>query len=138
MGILGSGDAHWFLLLLVRFLCLPFAIWKSLLLDDLAVSGWSLFLLDSLAFVSTPGRPTIVCVPVIRILSAEKLSSCREGAQKSGAQIHFQVPGVRAFPGGQLTVSYHAYSFLLCHYCCTLCFCCTLISHYPLVLCDHC
>jgi hypothetical protein len=45
VGILGSDDAHWSWFLLVRFLYLPFAIWSSLVLDVLAVSGWSLFLL---------------------------------------------------------------------------------------------
>ena len=39
---------------------------------------------------------------MVRALSAGKLSSCREGAQKSGAQIHLLIPGVRALPGGQL------------------------------------
>jgi hypothetical protein len=33
------------LFLLVRFLCLPFAVWLTLVLHVLAVSGWSLFLL---------------------------------------------------------------------------------------------
>ena len=37
---------------------------------------------------------------MVRALSAGKLSSCREGAQKSGAQIHLLSPGVRALPGG--------------------------------------
>jgi hypothetical protein len=27
VGVLGSDDAEWFWFLLVRFLCLPFAIW---------------------------------------------------------------------------------------------------------------
>jgi hypothetical protein len=35
--------------------------------------------------------------------SAGKLSSCRGCAQKSGAQIHLLIPGVRALPGGQLS-----------------------------------
>ena len=41
LGELGSGDAKqpWFLL--VTFLHLPLAIWLSLVLDGLAVSGWS-------------------------------------------------------------------------------------------------
>jgi hypothetical protein len=45
VGVLGSDDAEWSWFLLVRILHLPFAIWLSLVLDVLAVSGWSLFLL---------------------------------------------------------------------------------------------
>ena len=45
VGVLGSDDAEFSWFLLVRFLHLPFAIWKSLVLDVLAGSGWSLFLL---------------------------------------------------------------------------------------------
>ena len=41
-----------------------------------------------LASVSAPGSPTLSKVPVVRALSAGKLSSPREGAQRSGAQIH--------------------------------------------------
>ena len=73
------------------------------MLDVLAVSGWSLFLLCSLTPVSTPGRLILSCVPVVRTLSAGKLSSCREGAQKSGAQIHLLIPEVRALPRGQFS-----------------------------------
>jgi hypothetical protein len=40
-----------------------------------------------LASVSTPGSPTLSRVSVFRGLSAGKLSSCREGAQRSGTQI---------------------------------------------------
>jgi hypothetical protein len=40
-----------------------------------------------LASVSTPRSPTLSWVPVFRALSAGKLSSCRGGAQRSGAQI---------------------------------------------------
>jgi hypothetical protein len=40
-----------------------------------------------LAPVSTPGRPTLSWVPVVTALSAGKLSSCREVAQRSGAQL---------------------------------------------------
>jgi hypothetical protein len=32
VGVLGSDDAYFSWFLLVRFLCLPFAIWKSLVL----------------------------------------------------------------------------------------------------------
>ena len=32
VGVLGSGDGEWSWFLLVRFLCLPFTIWKSLVL----------------------------------------------------------------------------------------------------------
>jgi hypothetical protein len=46
------------------------------------------------------GLPTLYCIPVFRTLSAGKLSSCREGAQKSGAQIHLLIAGVRTLPGG--------------------------------------
>jgi hypothetical protein len=45
VGILDSDDAEWSWCLLVIFLCLPFSIWQSLMLDVLAVSGWSLFFL---------------------------------------------------------------------------------------------
>lgn len=41
-----------------------------------------------LASVSTPGSPTLSWVPVVRALSAGKLSACMEGIQKSGTQIH--------------------------------------------------
>ena len=43
--ILGFDDAQWSWFLLVRFFHLPFTIWKSLVLDVLAVSVWSLFFL---------------------------------------------------------------------------------------------
>ena len=39
---------------------------------------------------------------MVRALSAVKLSSCREGDQKSGPLIHFMSPGIRALPGGRL------------------------------------
>jgi hypothetical protein len=45
VGVVCSDGAQWSWFLLVRFLHLPFAIWKSLVLYVLAVSGWSLFLL---------------------------------------------------------------------------------------------
>jgi hypothetical protein len=45
----------WFLL--VKFLYLPFTIWLSLVLDGLAVSGWSLSLLW--VCVSTPKRSAL-------------------------------------------------------------------------------
>jgi hypothetical protein len=73
------------------------------MLDVLAASGWNLSSCNSLASVSTPRSPTVSWVPVIRVLSAGKLSSCREGAHKSGAQILLLSPGVRALPGGQLS-----------------------------------
>ena len=38
---------------------------------------------------------------MVRALSAGKLSSCREGAQKSGAQMDLLIPGVRALPRGR-------------------------------------
>ena len=44
VGVLGSDDAQCSWFLLVRFLGLPFAIWKSGV-NDQAVSGWSLILL---------------------------------------------------------------------------------------------
>jgi hypothetical protein len=40
---------------------------------------------------------------VVRALSASKLSSCSEGAQKSRAQIYLLSPGVRSLPGGWLS-----------------------------------
>ena len=46
-----------------------------------------MILLDS---VSSPGSPTLSCVPVVRALSVGKLSSYREGSQRSGAQICLQ------------------------------------------------
>jgi hypothetical protein len=39
---------------------------------------------------------------VVRTLSIGKLSSCREGTQKSVAQIYLLIPGVRDLPGGQV------------------------------------
>jgi hypothetical protein len=51
---------------------------------------------------STPGSPTLSWVPVVRALSAGKLSSCRGDSQKSGAQIHLLSPRVRALPRGKL------------------------------------
>ena len=40
-----------------------------------------------LASVSTPGSPTLSWDPVVRALSAGKLSSVREGMQRSGSQL---------------------------------------------------
>jgi hypothetical protein len=40
-----------------------------------------------LASVSRPGSPTLSRVSVVRVLSVGKLSSCREGTQRSGAQL---------------------------------------------------
>jgi hypothetical protein len=37
--------------------------------------------------VSTPGSPSLSRVSVVRAFSTGKLSSCREGAQRSGAQL---------------------------------------------------
>ena len=45
VGILGSDDGEWSWFLLVRFLSLLIAIWYSPVLDVLAFSGWSYFLL---------------------------------------------------------------------------------------------
>jgi hypothetical protein len=56
-----------------------------------------------LASVSTPGSPTLTWVPVVRVLSSGKLSSCRAGVQKSGVLIHLLSPGVWALPVGQLS-----------------------------------
>jgi hypothetical protein len=44
MGVLVSDDADWSWFV-SKILHLPNAIWQSLVLDVLAVSGWSLFLL---------------------------------------------------------------------------------------------
>jgi hypothetical protein len=52
-----------------------------------------------LASVSTPGSATLSWVSVVRLLSAGKLSSCREGAQMSGAQICFLV-NMKTLKGG--------------------------------------
>jgi hypothetical protein len=41
-----------------------------------------------LASVSTPGSPTLSWIPVVRELCASKLSSGREGAQRSGSQLY--------------------------------------------------
>jgi hypothetical protein len=41
-----------------------------------------------LTSVSTPGSPTLSCVPVVRAFSVGKLFSCREGSQRSEAQIY--------------------------------------------------
>jgi hypothetical protein len=40
-----------------------------------------------LASVSTPGSPTLSCIPVVKALSEGKLSSGREGAQRSEAHL---------------------------------------------------
>jgi hypothetical protein len=45
VGVLGSDDGECSWRLLVRFVRLPFAIWQSLVLVVIVVSGWSLFLL---------------------------------------------------------------------------------------------
>ena len=42
---LGSDDAMFLWFLLLMFLCLPPAIWLSLMLPTLAICDWSLFLL---------------------------------------------------------------------------------------------
>jgi hypothetical protein len=47
--------------------------------------------------------PTLSWVPVVRPISTDKLSSRREGTQKSGAQIHLLSPEVRALSGGWLS-----------------------------------
>ena len=47
VGVQGSDDAEWSRFLLVRFLCLPFTIWKSLVLDVLAVSAGACSSCDS-------------------------------------------------------------------------------------------
>jgi hypothetical protein len=44
VGVLRSDDDEWPWFLLVRFLRLPFAIWLSLELVVIVVSGWSLIL----------------------------------------------------------------------------------------------
>jgi hypothetical protein len=77
VGELGSDGVKQSWFLLVRFLHLPFTMWLSLVLDVLAVSGWSLFLLWVCKPVSTlhgdqlsPGR---ACVQ--RALEQPKLAS---------------------------------------------------------------
>ncbi|EDL18878.1 mCG144679, partial [Mus musculus] len=56
-----------------------------------------------LASVSTPGLSTLTCVPVVRALTAGKLSSYSACVQKFGALIHLLSPGVIALPVGQLS-----------------------------------
>jgi hypothetical protein len=54
---------------------------------------------------------------MVRTISADKLSSCREGTQKSGAQIHLLILVFRALPGGQLSSGregVQGYGFQLC------------------------
>jgi hypothetical protein len=68
---------------------LPFTIWKSLVLVNCYSCLW--VELDPpvslLASVTTPESPTFSWVSVVRVLSAEKLSSCREDAQSSGSHL---------------------------------------------------
>jgi hypothetical protein len=45
VGVLGSDDGEQYWFLLVKFLRLPLAIWQSLVLVVIVVSGWSLFLM---------------------------------------------------------------------------------------------
>ena len=47
-------------------------------------------LLDS---ISRPGRLDLSCISVVIVLSEGKLSSCREVAQKSGAQVQLLILG---------------------------------------------
>jgi hypothetical protein len=56
-----------------------------------------------LTSVSTPGSPALTWVPVVRALSAGKLSSCWAGVQKSGVLIHLLNPGVRVLSVGRLS-----------------------------------
>jgi hypothetical protein len=58
---------------------------------------------DFIEYFCTLRRPTLSCIPVVRILSASKISSCREDAQRSGALIHLLIPVVRTLPGSQLS-----------------------------------
>jgi hypothetical protein len=59
-----------------------------------------------LAFISRPARLALSLVSVVRVLSAGKLSSCREGAQISGvrtcllAEVVFYSPEVLRSRGG--------------------------------------
>jgi hypothetical protein len=61
-----------------------------------------------LASISRPGRLDLSLVSVVRVLSAGKLSSCREGAQISGvqtcllAEVVFHSPEVLGSHGGIL------------------------------------
>jgi hypothetical protein len=86
-GVLGSDDAEssWFLL--VRFL---FAF-RHLVISGVQCSSCLCLELVppviQLASVSIPRSPTLSWVPVVKALSANKLSSCTEGAQRSGAQL---------------------------------------------------
>ena len=49
VGELGSDVAMWPWFQLVGFLCFPFAIWLSLVLVGIVVSGWSVFLCGSVS-----------------------------------------------------------------------------------------
>jgi hypothetical protein len=59
-----------------------------------------------LASISRPGRLGLSLVSVVRVLSAGKLSSCREGAQISGVrtcllvEVVFHSPEFLGSPGG--------------------------------------
>ena len=101
VGVLGFDDAHCSWFLLVRFLRLPFTIWNFLvLMFKLSLAGaWSSCYSVSLCQHS----PTLTWVPVVRVLSAGKLSSCRAGVQKCGALIHILTSGVRVIHVGQLS-----------------------------------
>ena len=74
---LGSDDAMYPWFLLVRFVCLPFAIRLSLVLIGHAVSGWSFFLLQAYK-------------PVLALLG-DQLSPGRTCAERSVEQLH--LPG---------------------------------------------
>lgn len=76
MGELGCNDAkvHWLLLLMV--LCLPLAIWLSLMLGGLGISVWSLPLV-SLGCCRFPGRP--VALAVLDLLGGLQIVVSLEG-----------------------------------------------------------
>ena len=61
VGELGSDYAYIYWVLLVMVLCLPLAIWLSLVFAGLGVSVWSLPLL-SLGCFRSPGRPVALSV----------------------------------------------------------------------------
>ena len=84
VGVLCSDDGEWSWILTFAFCHLVIS----------GVSCYSCVWLELvppvilLASVSIPRRPALSRVSVVRILSAVKLSSCREGTQGSGSQLY--------------------------------------------------
>jgi hypothetical protein len=87
VGVLGSDDAEWSCFLLVRFFCLPFPIWSSLVIYVLPISGWRLFLHWFCLPLSAKVWVKLSPESQWSELFAGKLSSGREAAQRSGTQL---------------------------------------------------